>query len=79
MSAFAFTSQGTSAEVAADLATKPDAVPGFPQAAVDLIAAQLAAVPEDKAVTLTVQGNLGWAVDQVAGLLSLSVFANVTS
>lgn len=79
MSAFAFTSQGNSTAVVADLANKPATEPGLPQSVVDMIAAQLAQVPEDKTIMLTVQGNLGWVPDQIAGLLSLSVFANVTS
>jgi hypothetical protein len=79
MSNFAFTSTGTATEVTTDLASKPAAYPGFPQTAADLITAQLADVPADKTVTLTVQGNLGWETDQIAGLLSLSIFANVTS
>jgi len=79
MTAFAFTATGSIAEVRAALAARPAADLAFPQGVADLIAAQLAPVPEDKNLTLTVTGDAGWAAEQIAGLISLSVFAAISS
>ncbi|NOW46707.1 hypothetical protein FHW96_002867 [Novosphingobium sp. SG751A] len=74
---FAFSLSGLMKDARTDLAARPANDPSFPQACADFILGQLEAIPEDKSVTLTIQGTLGWQEGQIAGPLAFSVFGNV--
>lgn len=75
---FGFTVSGPIADARADLAARPANDPSFPQGCADFLLAQLEGIPEEKAVTLTIQGVLGWQEGQIAGPIAFSVFGNAT-
>ncbi|NOW46183.1 hypothetical protein FHW96_002341 [Novosphingobium sp. SG751A] len=75
---FGFTMSGPIKDVRTDLAARPANDPTFPQACADFLLGQLEALPEEKNVTLTIQGVLGWQDAQIAGPLAFSVFGNAT-
>jgi hypothetical protein len=79
MANFVFTTTGPIADARTDLAAAPAAQPDFPQAAADFITGQLAAIPDDKTVTITASGDLDWVEGQIAGTLSMAALIVVAS
>lgn len=76
-SVFSFTVSGTMDAALAEVKGRPAIDPNMPQPVADFIAAQLAVIPEDRNISLTVQGMLGWDAGQVAGPILLSMFGTV--
>lgn len=74
---FAFTITGPIGQARTDLAARPALDASFPQSCADFILGALEAVPDEKDVTLTIQGVIGWEEGQIAGPLAFSVFGNL--
>lgn len=75
---FAFSVSGSPAEARDQIAAASGTNPGFPTVAGEFVAQWLDGVPDDKTVSLAIQGQLGpWQDGQITGPVNFSVLGQI--